>query len=134
MKLKEITEKLNLEIRGKINKLDNEVNNGYVSDLLSDVLANSEENDLWITLQIHPNIVAIASMKGLAGIVIINGREPEEETLKKAEETGVPIMVSKMTAFELSGRLYALGLSGTKNDNEGIEDGLTHPYQSFSLC
>jgi hypothetical protein len=120
MKLKEIVEKMNLEVRVTINNLDTEVNNGYVSDLLSDVLANSEENDLWITLQIHPNIVAIASMKGLSGIVIINGREPEEETVKKAEEKGVSIMVSRMTAFELSGRLYALGLSGTKNGNEGI--------------
>ena len=120
MKLSQITEKLNLKVVCNANNLDVEVNNGYVSDLLSDVLANSEENDLWITLQIHPNIVAIASMKGLSGIVIINGREPEEETVRKAQEKGVAIMVSQMTAFELSGRLYALGVSGTKNDNEGI--------------
>jgi serine kinase of HPr protein (carbohydrate metabolism regulator) len=120
MKLKEIIEKLDLKVVCNADNLDVELNNGYVSDLLSDVLANSEENDLWITLQLHPNIVAIASMKGLSGIVIINGREPEDETVKKAEEKGVPIVVSRMTAFELSGRLYALGLSGTKNDNEGI--------------
>jgi len=116
MRLKEIVEKLNLEVRANVHELDKEVNNGYISDLLSDVLANSEENDLWITLQIHPNIVAIASMKGLTGIVIINGREPEEETIKKAEEENIPIMVSSMTAFELSGKLYALVLSGTKNN------------------
>ncbi|MHC4114619.1 MAG: DRTGG domain-containing protein [Planctomycetota bacterium] len=120
MKLKQIVEKFSLKVVCNADKLDVESNNGYVSDLLSDVLANSEENDLWITLQIHPNIVAIASMKGLSGIVIINGREPEEETVKKAQEKGIPIMVSQMTAFELCGRLYALGLSGTKNDNEGI--------------
>ena len=120
MKLRQIVEKFRLKVVCNADNLDVEVNNGYVSDLLSDVLANSEENDLWITLQIHPNIVAIASMKGLSGIVIINGREPEEETVRKAQEKGVAIMVSQMTAFELSGRLYALGLSGTKNDNEGI--------------
>ncbi len=120
MKLNQIVEKLNLEARVAVNNLDAEVRNGYVSDLLSDVLANSEENDLWITLQIHPNIVAIASMKGLSGIVIINGREPEEETVKKAEEENISIMVSTMTAFELSGKLYALLFSGTKNDAEGI--------------
>ena len=120
MKLQEIVEKLNLQVRATISNPDVEVVNGYVSDLLSDVLANSDENYLWITLQIHPNIVAIASMKGLAGIVIINGREPEEETVKKAQEKGIPIMISKMTAFKLSGRLYALGLSGTENDDEGI--------------
>jgi len=120
MKLKEIIEKLSLKVICCQDNLDIEVNNGYVSDLLSDVLANSEENYLWITLQIHPNIVAIASMKGLSGIVIINDREPEAETVKKAEENGIPIMVSRMSAFELSGKLYALGLSGTKNGNEGI--------------
>ena len=120
MKLKEIAEKLNLEVKVAVNNLEVEVSNGYVSDLLSDVLANSEENNLWITLQIHPNIVAIASMKGLSGIVIINGREPEEETVDKAKEKGIPIMVSRMTAFELSGRLYTLGFSGAVNDNEGI--------------
>ncbi len=120
MKLSQIIEKFNLKVVCDANNLDVEVNNGYVSDLLSDVLGNSEEDDLWITLQIHPNIVAIASMKGLSGIVIINAREPEEETVKKAQEKGVTIMVSQMTAFELSGRLYALGLSGTENEDEGI--------------
>ena len=120
MKLKEIAEKLDLEVKVAVDNLGVEVSSGYVSDLLSDVLANSKENDLWITLQIHPNIVAIASMKGLSGIVIINGREPEEDTVKKAEEENISIMVSKMTAFELSGKLYALSFSGTKNGDEGI--------------
>ena len=120
MKLNQIVEKLNLETRVAVDNLNAEVRNGYVSDLLSDVLANSEENDLWITLQIHPNTVAIASMKGLSGIVVINGREPEEETVRKAEEENISILVTTMTAFELSGKLYALIPSGTKNDAEGI--------------
>ncbi len=120
MKLNEIVEELNLEARVAVNNLGAEVRSGYVSDLLSDVLANGNENDLWITLQIHPNIVAIANIKGLSGIVIINGREPEEETVKKAEEENISIMVSPMSAFELSGKLYALISSGTKNDAEGI--------------
>ena len=120
MKLKEIIEKLGLEVRGKTGDLDVEVTGGYTSDLLSDVLANSNDGDLWITLQIHPNIVAIAGMKGLSGIVIINSREPEEDTLDKAQENGIPIMVSQMSAFELSGKLCAMGLVGTKNGDEGI--------------
>ena len=111
MNLTEIVEKLNLDVRCGSEKLDVNMTNGYVSDLLSDVLGNSDENNLWITLQIHPNIVAIASIKGLAGIVMINGREPEEYTLEKAQEKGIPIMVSPMPAFELSGRLYALGFA-----------------------
>ncbi|MFQ5867358.1 MAG: serine kinase [bacterium] len=112
MKLKEIIEKLNLEIRCGANKLDREINSGYASDLLSDVIANTNKGDLWITLQVHQNIVAVAGMKELSGIVIINGREPEEETVKRAESENIPIMVSKMPAFELIGKLYSLGISG----------------------
>ena len=120
MKLKEIVDKLNLEVKNGSDQLDNDVTGGYVSDLLSDVLANAEEDDLWITLQIHPNIIAIASMKGLAGIVMIGGREPQEDTLVKAAEENVAVMLSKMSAFELSGKLYAMGLCGTKDDAEGV--------------
>ena len=120
MKLKEIVEKLNLQVTAATDNLETEVANGYVSDLLSDVLANSNENDLWITLQIHPNIVAIASIKGLAGIAIINGRQPEDQTVEKAQENAIPIMTTKMSAFELCGKLYALGLSGAQNNDEGI--------------
>jgi len=120
VKLKEIIDKLSLEVKCAIDKLDTEIQEGYASDLLSDVIANSKENDLWITLQIHPNIVAVASMKGLSGIVIINGREPDEETLRKATEEKIPIMVSRMPAFELIGNLYVMGINGMKNGTKGV--------------
>jgi hypothetical protein len=111
MTLSEVVEQLELEVRTK-GSLDGVVTGGYAGDLLSDVLANSKEGNLWITLQVHPNIVAIASMKGLSGIVLTNSREPEEETIAKAEEEGVVILMSRLSAFELSGRLYALTGSG----------------------
>ncbi len=120
MKLRELVKKFNLEVKCATDSLDRKIEGGYVSDLLSDVLANAQEGDLWITLQVHQNILAIASMKGLSGIVIINGREPEEETIKKAEEENIPVMVSKMPAFELIGKLYAMGISGMRDDGEGV--------------
>ncbi len=120
MILKEIIEKLGLEVRGKFSELDSQVNNGYASDLLSDVLANAEEGSLWVTLQIHKNIVAVAGIKSLSGIILINGREPEKETVEKAESENIPILVSKLTAFELIGRLYSLGVTGKKNDVKGV--------------
>ncbi len=114
MKLSELVEKFNLEVKCAADKLDRKVGGGYVSDLLSDVIANGRAGDLWVTLQIHQNIVGVASLKNLTAIVIINGREPEEETIKKAASEGIPIMVSKMPAFELVGRLYTAGISGTR--------------------
>jgi len=114
MKLTELIQKLNLSVRSAKGNLDREVTGGYASDLLSDVLANSKEGNLWITLQIHQNIVGVASMKDLAGIILVNSREPEPETLEKAEVEKVPIMVSEMPTFELIGMLYSLGVVGTK--------------------
>jgi hypothetical protein len=114
MKLTELIQKLNLSVRSAKGSLEREVTGGYASDLLSDVLANSKEGNLWITLQIHQNIVGVASMKDLAGIILVNSREPESETLEKAEAEKVPIMVTEMPTFELIGMLYSLGIVGTK--------------------
>ena len=112
MNLSEIAQKLQLEPRA--GPLTGEVEGGYASDLMSDVLANAQEGDLWVTLQTHKNTVAVASMKGLAGIVLVGGREPEPDTLEKAREENIPLMISSLPAFELIGRLYNLGLSGLR--------------------
>ncbi len=108
MTVKEIVEILNLKIVSGQESLDMEVTSGYTSDLLSDVIANSKEGNLWITRQTHQNIVAVAKLKDLAGIIIVNSREPDEDTLRKAEEEKVSILCSEEMAFEVSGRLYAL--------------------------
>jgi len=113
MTLQEIAEKLKLTVRCGEDRLDKEVERGYVSDLMSDVIANTRQGDVWITLQIHINIVAVAVMKELSGIIIIGGREPEEETLQKAREEGLPLLVTPLTAFETAGKLYQSGLTGT---------------------
>jgi predicted transcriptional regulator len=112
MNLGEVVKTLNLDVRTSGTDLDREVEGGYVSDLLSDVIAGSKEGDLWITLQLHQNIVAVAFLNNLAGIVIVGGREPDPDTLKKAEEQGVPILVSTLHAYEVAGRLYQLGIRG----------------------
>ena len=101
-----------LETRAASDHLSEEVTGGYASDLLSDVIAHSHKGNLWITIQTHPNIVAVAAMKELAGIILAGGREPDPETLKKAEEEGIPILVSPVFTFELAGRLYQKGISG----------------------
>ena len=112
MTLFEIVRELGLKVKSASDRLDRPVKGGYAGDLLSDVMANGEADHLWITMQIHSNVVAVASLKELAGILLINGREPAEETIKKAEEEGIPILISDLSAFEVVGRLYGLGISG----------------------
>lgn len=113
MKLSEIVEKLSLKVITGGDALDIEVQHGYCSDLMSDVIANAEEGDLWVTLQVHQNIIAVAELKGLAGIVLTKDRLPEGATIAKAEAEGLPVMTSSLPAFQLVGELFKLGLTGT---------------------
>jgi hypothetical protein len=108
MKLKEVVGKLQLKVFTGQDKLDTEVTGGYTSDLLSDVIANSKNGNLWITLQTHQNIIAVAKLKDLAGIIIVNNRKPDEETLQRAKDEKVTLLASGETAFRISGKLYDL--------------------------
>jgi predicted transcriptional regulator len=91
-----------------------EVRGGYASDLLSDTMGNSHEGDVWVTVQKHINIVAIAQLKNLAGIVVVNGRIPEADAIARADEEGIPIVTTGMPAFDVAGILYTSGVRGRR--------------------
>jgi predicted transcriptional regulator len=113
MRVSDIIKSFGLKIRAGRDRLDEEVTGGYAGDLLSDVIAHSRKGSIWVTIQTHPNIVAVATMKQLTAIILTGGREPDSDTLKKAEEEGIPILVSTLFTFELVGKLYQMGISGT---------------------
>jgi uncharacterized protein YbcI len=112
MKLQEIIKQCGFEMKTQHGELIRDVTGGYSSDLLSDVMAHAKDGNLWITLQTHSNIVAVAVLKNLAGIVLVNNRTPEEGTLAKANEENIPIMTTKLTTFEIVGKLYEMGIKG----------------------
>jgi hypothetical protein len=110
MTLKEIVRRLNLTVCSGTEALDIEVTGGYASDLLSDVIAHSKTGNVWVTMQAHENIIAVAILKDLAAIILVNGRSPAEHTLQKAIDEHVTILASKQPAFETIGQLYELGV------------------------
>ena len=110
--LKDIVKKLGLKVVS--GDVDREVSAGYSSDLLSDVIANAQKDNIWITLQTHINIVAVANLKELAGIILVNGRQPEEATFKKAQQENITLMLTELSTFEIVGKLYELGIHGNK--------------------
>lgn len=112
MRLNEIRDKFNLKVLSGNEHLEIDVTGGYVSDLMSDVIAHGKEGDIWITYQTHVNVVAIALMKNMAGIILIQGRELIPAAAAKAEQEGLPVLSSSESAFEVVGRLYQLGIPG----------------------
>ncbi len=101
-----IAEKLKLKIICGENRLGETVTGGYAGDLLSDVMGNSTKGDIWVTRQVHQNTVAVAALKELAAIVIVQNASPDADTVKRAEAEGVVLLVSAQPAFEVVGEIY----------------------------
>ena len=105
MKLKEVINSLQLEIiAGYVGEDDIEVRGAYIGDLLSVVMANASEGNIWITIQTHLNII------GLSSIIISEEMEIDNDTVEKAEEIGMPLFRSKLTSYEIACKLCKLGI------------------------
>jgi hypothetical protein len=114
MKLKDIRHELGLrDLTPTIDSGEFDVSVGFASDLLSDVLAHAPKGALLVTVQAHLNVIAVAVHTELAGVVFASARVPEPAVVSRAIEENVPLMASDLSAFELVGRLYALGVRGT---------------------
>lgn len=106
--LNNLKEKLNYECLSGEAWLDRVVDGVYVSDLLSDVMGKAEPGMIWITSQVHKNIVAVASLKELSAIIVVNERKVDPEVLEQAELEEVIILASGKPAFETAGELYQI--------------------------
>ena len=112
MRLQELAETLGLEELTSATDADADVTQGYASDLLSDVLAHAPEGGVLITLQVHLNVIAVASHAGLRAVIFSCGRMPDADILQRAAAERLSLYGSKADTFELVGRLYELGLRG----------------------
>jgi hypothetical protein len=112
MNLSELVERLDLKVYSGRDEMVRAVSGGYAGDLLSDVIAHAQKDQVWITIQIHPNVVAVAALKDLAAIVLANGREPAAETVDRARKERVTILGSRLPAFEIAGRLHGFNIRG----------------------
>lgn len=77
----------------------------YIGDLLSCVMANIEPESLWLTTQTNMNVMAIAHLHDLVGIIFVEGMEPEEAIIQKANECEVALFTYPGSAFHLGVQL-----------------------------
>jgi serine kinase of HPr protein (carbohydrate metabolism regulator) len=108
MRVSEIVKELNLTVFGGESGLDHEIAGGYTSDLLSDVMGHADHGLVWITLQTHKNVMAVASLKELAAVILIKNNEPDADMLAQANEEGIPVLGTDLFAFDISGKLFNL--------------------------
>ena len=113
MILGDIIKSMELDVKVDGGNNDREIKLCYVSDLLSNVMGQAIEGSVWVTMQGHQNIVAIASLLSLSAIIVAGGAAIEPDTIKKAQENNITILSTEMSTFEVAGKLYTAGVKGT---------------------
>lgn len=112
MTVKELLNSVGLTVVAATGGLDGHISRGYASDLLSNVMGLASPASVWVTMQGHPNIIAVAALGNLAAVIVAGGVEPEKETVEKAQFQGIVLLTSQLPSFELVGQLYKLGIKG----------------------
>ena len=108
MKVKELVEKLELTVISGAEGLNNEIASGYSCDLLSDVMGSAQAGDVWITLQTHKNVMAIASLKDLSAVILVKGFKPDADMETQSNEEDIPVLGTDFDTFTISGKLFNL--------------------------
>jgi ferredoxin len=116
MTVNDLVERLGLKVVAGEKGLERLVVDGYCGDLLSEIMANAPEGCVWLTIQVHQNIVAVAVLREMAAIILTGGQTPDEETLEKANQEGIPILLWPDSAYQLSGRMYAMEIGNPRKD------------------
>ena len=82
----------------------------YISDLLSDVLANARPGVLWVTIHTHRNVVSVASTKDVAVVLFTCGRKPDAAIIVEAARENILLLNTPLTTYEAAGKLWESGL------------------------
>ncbi len=114
MVVRDLVEQLDLSVLAGDSGLERTVTGGYVGDLLSCVMAGATPGSIWVTVQSHPNIVAVATLTSVAAIIVSEGSRVEAPTLEKATQEGIPVLSSRQPSFEVVAGLVRLGIQGKK--------------------
>ena len=107
MTVLELVEKLNLDVAAE-GDLSRNIDGCYCSDLLSHCMSNISENNLWVTVQVNMNIVAIAVLTDLSAIIISQDMSIDDAVVQKATEENVTILKSSLPSYELCVKIGSL--------------------------
>jgi predicted transcriptional regulator len=108
MKLQALADKLELKSVSKV--FDKDVSGVYISDMVSDVIANAQAGNLLVTVQIHNNVIAAANLVDIAGIVVTQGKLPADDVVKMAEKAEISIFSTELNRWQVATRLYEAGI------------------------
>ncbi len=118
MVLREVKEILEAELLSGEDCLDIEIRMACGADLLSDVLAFSKSESLLLTGLTNPQVVHTAEIAEIKAVCFVRGKRPPAETIKLAEDKGIPLLRTSLPMYESCGRLYSHNVPGCSQVEE----------------
>ena len=92
---------------------ERDVTGGVTGDLLSCIMAEAAPGMVWVTIQVHLNVAAVAVLREMCGIILASGRRPNEDLIEKCREESLFLAVCASSAFDVCAQLHARGLRGS---------------------
>ncbi len=108
MKVQELADRLDLKPATRL--FERDVTGVYISDMVSDVIANAKAGDLLLTAQVHANVIAAANLVDICGIVITQGKTLSEDVVKMAEKAEIPVFTTALSRWQVATKLYEAGI------------------------
>ena len=113
MVIREIARLLEAEVLVGADKLDQEVDMAFSSDMMSDVLAFVKHDALLLTGLVNAHVVRTAEMMDIRCVIFVRGKKPAQDVLEVAKECEIAIICTDKTMFTACGLLYDNGLTGS---------------------
>lgn len=110
VQIKDLTKLLEVELRTGNDTGDDFVEGVYCGDLLSWVMSKAKPGNVWITIQSHINVIAVASLIGIPAVIIVEGSEVDNDVIQKANEEEIAIFTSSKPAYEIASLCAAKGI------------------------
>jgi hypothetical protein len=110
MRLKDVVEMLQGEVVYGLDQLDKEVELGFASDLMSDVLTVQNDNMILLTGLANVQALRTAEMSDISCIVFVRNKKVNEEMLSLGKESGIVLIECPYSMFKASGVLFSNGL------------------------
>ncbi len=108
MTTKELADRLELKRLTQV--FEKPVSGVYISDMVSDVIANAKAGNVLVTLQVHNNVIAAANLVDVSAIVVTRGRTPAPEAVALAEKAEIPLFTTDMDSWQVATKLYEAGI------------------------
>ena len=84
----------------------------YVGDLLSRAMSHVGADNIWITIMSNVNVVAVATLTEPSAVVLAEGVILQDDALKSADDNGITVLSTELSAYEICVRLHKAAEKG----------------------